>query len=50
MLYAGRPLGEPVVAGGPFVMNRHEQITHAYADYRSGKFGQVPRMARLRER
>jgi redox-sensitive bicupin YhaK (pirin superfamily) len=50
MLYAGRPLGEPVVAGGPFVMNRHEEITQAYADYRSGKFGQVPRTARLRER
>jgi hypothetical protein len=50
MLYAGRPLSEPVVAGGPFVMNSHDEITQAYADFRSGKFGQVPRTARLRER
>ncbi|HEX7706048.1 MAG TPA: pirin family protein [Thermoanaerobaculia bacterium] len=32
------PLGEPVVAHGPFVMNTHEEIAEAIDDYRSGKF------------
>ncbi len=39
LLYAGRPLGEPVVAGGPFVMNTQVQIEQAYTDYREGRFG-----------
>jgi redox-sensitive bicupin YhaK (pirin superfamily) len=47
MLYAGRPLGEPVVAGGPFVMNSKAQIQQAFADFHSGKFGDIPRQARL---
>ncbi|QIY74813.1 pirin family protein [Streptomyces sp. RLB1-33] len=47
MLFSGRPLGEPVAAGGPFVMNSREEIEQAFRDFRSGKFGQVPRAARL---
>jgi redox-sensitive bicupin YhaK (pirin superfamily) len=39
LLYAGRPLHEPVVAYGPFVMNTKEQIREAFEDYQSGKFG-----------
>lgn len=39
ILVAGEPIGEPVVAGGPFVMNTEEEIRQAYADYRAGKFG-----------
>jgi redox-sensitive bicupin YhaK (pirin superfamily) len=39
LLYAGRPLREPVVARGPFVMNTEAQIEQAYADYRAGRFG-----------
>ena len=39
LLYAGRPLHEPVAARGPFVMNTQEQIEQAYADYRAGRFG-----------
>lgn len=38
LLYAGKPLGEPVVAYGPFVMNTEDEIRQAYADYRAGKF------------
>lgn len=38
LLFAGRPLREPVVAYGPFVMNTEEQIRQAYADYRAGRF------------
>lgn len=38
LLYAGQPIGEKVVARGPFVMNSEEEITQAYKDYREGKF------------
>lgn len=38
LLYAGEPIGEKVVARGPFVMNSEEEITQAYQDYRDGKF------------
>ncbi|WP_375417176.1 pirin family protein [uncultured Hymenobacter sp.] len=38
VFYAGRPLQEPVVARGPFVMNTEDEIKQAYADYRAGKF------------
>jgi redox-sensitive bicupin YhaK (pirin superfamily) len=41
LLYAGRPLREPVVARGPFVMNTEAEIEQAYADYRAGRFGPV---------
>ncbi len=36
ILVAGRPLGEPVVQYGPFVMNTREEIEQALADYRDG--------------
>ena len=39
VLIAGRPLREPIVQHGPFVMNRPEEIHQAIADYRSGLFG-----------
>ncbi|MEJ7677977.1 MAG: pirin-like C-terminal cupin domain-containing protein [Segetibacter sp.] len=35
---AGKPLNEPVVARGPFVMNTEEEIKQAYVDFRNGKF------------
>jgi len=37
ILVAGRPLGEPVVQYGPFVMNTREEIEQAFADYRDGQ-------------
>jgi redox-sensitive bicupin YhaK (pirin superfamily) len=47
MIYSGTPLREPVVFGGPFVMNRRTEIAQAFADFHGGKFGEVPRIARL---
>jgi quercetin 2,3-dioxygenase len=38
LLFAGRPLREPVVFGGPFVMNTQGQIEEAFADFRAGRF------------
>ncbi|OIK09545.1 pirin [Bacillus sp. MUM 116] len=40
LLYAGKPLNEPIVARGPFVMNTEEEIRQAYRDYTDGKFGE----------
>ncbi len=36
VLVAGKPLNEPVVQYGPFVMNTREEIEQAVADYRAG--------------
>jgi redox-sensitive bicupin YhaK (pirin superfamily) len=38
ILLAGKPIGEPVVQYGPFVMNMREEIEQALADYRDGNF------------
>jgi redox-sensitive bicupin YhaK (pirin superfamily) len=38
LLIAGRPLNEPVVKYGPFVMNTREQIYQAIDDFQSGRF------------
>lgn len=37
MLLAGKPLGEPIVQYGPFVMNSPVEIDQALQDYREGK-------------
>lgn len=41
VLIAGRPLREPVVSNGPFVMNDREQIASAIERYRSGGMGRL---------
>ncbi len=38
ILIAGKPLNEPIVQYGPFVMNTQEQIHQALDDFRSGHF------------
>ena len=38
LIVAGRPLGEPVVQYGPFVMNTPGEIREAIRDYEAGKF------------
>jgi redox-sensitive bicupin YhaK (pirin superfamily) len=38
ILVAGKPLGEPIVQYGPFVMNRQEEIYQAISDFREGHF------------
>jgi len=37
ILVTGRPIGEPVVQYGPFVMNTREEIEQAFADYRDDR-------------
>ena len=39
VLIAGRPIKEPVVQYGPFVMNTQEEIMQAMRDYQLGKNG-----------
>lgn len=41
LLLAGRPLNEPIVQHGPFVMNTHEEIEQAIRDYRDGRFAEI---------
>lgn len=35
---AGKPIGEPIVQHGPFVMNTREEIFQAFQDYQANKF------------
>jgi quercetin 2,3-dioxygenase len=48
MIFSGQPIREPVAIGGPFVMSNRSEIAQAFADFQAGRFGAVPRQARLR--
>lgn len=41
LLIAGKPLKEPIVQYGPFVMNTKEQIYEALSDFRDGRLGET---------
>jgi redox-sensitive bicupin YhaK (pirin superfamily) len=41
IVLSGEPIGEPIVAQGPFVMNTEQEIMEAYQDTRNGKMGEL---------
>ncbi len=43
LLIAGRPLNEPIVQYGPFVMNTQQEIYQALSDFREGRLGEAAR-------
>jgi redox-sensitive bicupin YhaK (pirin superfamily) len=42
LVLGGKPIGDPVVAYGPFVMNTRDEIAQAMEDYRAGRLGTIP--------
>jgi len=41
LLLHARPIGEPMVRYGPFVMNSVDEIQRAFDDFRAGRFGSI---------
>lgn len=42
LVLSGEPLGEPIAAYGPFLMNSWSEIEQAVTDFNQGKFGVLP--------
>lgn len=42
LMLQGKPIGEPVVQHGPFVMNSKEEIMQAFQDYQKDEYGGWP--------
>jgi len=42
LILGGRPIREPVVLHGPFVMNTRAEIYEAITDYHAGRMGSIP--------
>jgi len=40
ILLSGKPLNEPIVQYGPFVMNSQAEIFQAVEDFRAGRLGE----------
>ena len=45
LLLNARPVGEPMVRYGPFVMNSADEIERAFEDFQAGRFGAIKPLA-----